>query len=264
MSYSSGEAAEQIVRMSLEGAEFAAKISGKAAERIAILLYTILKDTAHGAKKTRGKSRLVSMLRSGKPLKVFSLNDGDLKRFAKEAKKYGVLYCVLKDKTARDGHTDIFVRADDAAKINRIIERFGLATADMAQVQGELERTHENTGSDIPVPDRSTTEKDREDSFLDALLAPAPNREETEMRNPTGGPTTESRPSGPSSERQQKTETDFYEFRTYRDRRSVRQELQEIREEQKQRAAASAKETHNLAAEHIPVPVKIKDKEKEK
>ena len=57
-----GEAAEQIVRMSLEGFEVAAKITGAGAKNIAILLYTILKEE----KKTKGKSRLTNMLRSGK------------------------------------------------------------------------------------------------------------------------------------------------------------------------------------------------------
>lgn len=69
MSYSSGEAAEQVVRMTLNGVEVAAKISGKAAERLAVLLYAVLKDQ----KKTRGKTRLNSMLRSGKELKVLDL-----------------------------------------------------------------------------------------------------------------------------------------------------------------------------------------------
>ena len=101
MSYSSGEAAEQVVRMTLNGVEVAAKISGKAAERLAVLLYAVLKDQ----KKTRGKTRLNSMLRSGKELKVFAIGDRDLEKFCREAKKYGILYCVLKDKTANDGHT---------------------------------------------------------------------------------------------------------------------------------------------------------------
>ena len=61
-----GEAAEQIVRMSLEGFEVAAKITGAGAKNIAILLYSILKEE----KKTKGKARLTSMLRSGKELKV--------------------------------------------------------------------------------------------------------------------------------------------------------------------------------------------------
>ena len=117
MSYSSGEAAEQVVRMTLNGVEVAAKISGKAAERLAVLLYAVLKDQ----KKTRGKTRLNSMLRSGKELKVFAIGDRDLEKFCREAKKYGILYCVLKDKTANDGHTDVFVRAEDASKINRIL-----------------------------------------------------------------------------------------------------------------------------------------------
>ena len=57
--YSSGDAAEQVVRMSLEGAEFALKISGSAAKNLAAALYTVLKDQ----KKTKGKARIETMLR---------------------------------------------------------------------------------------------------------------------------------------------------------------------------------------------------------
>lgn len=169
MSYSSGEAAEQVVRMTLNGVEVAAKISGKAAERLAVLLYAVLKDQ----KKTRGKTRLNSMLRSGKELKVFAIGDRDLEKFCREAKKYGILYCVLKDKTANDGHTDVFVRAEDASKINRIFERFGIATADIGSARTEIVKAQEEQkNADIPVPDRSTTEKDKEEAFLDARFLP--------------------------------------------------------------------------------------------
>lgn len=133
MNYS-GEAAEQVVRMSLSGIEVAAKISGQAAERLAVLLYAVLRDQ----KKTRGKIRLTNMLKSGKELKVFAVKDEDLKKFCDEAKKYGVLYCVLKDTNADDGLTDIMVRADDASKVNRIFDRFGLATIDMASVKTKV------------------------------------------------------------------------------------------------------------------------------
>ena len=88
----SGEAAEQIVRMSLEGFEVAAKITGAGAKNIAILLYSILKEE----KKTKGKARLTNMLRSGKELKVFTVKNGDLKKFTQEAKKYGVLTASLR------------------------------------------------------------------------------------------------------------------------------------------------------------------------
>ena len=260
MSYSSGEAAEQVVRMTLNGVEVAAKISGKAAERLAVLLYAVLKDQ----KKTRGKTRLNSMLRSGKELKVFAIGDRDLEKFCREAKKYGILYCVLKDKTANDGHTDVFVRAEDASKINRIFDRFGIATADIGSARTEIVKAQEEQkNADIPVPDRSTTEKDKEEAFLDALLAPAPNKEEAQTQNPTQGPAAKSRPSEPTSNQREKTARGISDP-TERSRPSVRQEMKEIREEQRQRtsSAQKTKDEPNRTSEHRPVPKKKKDKER--
>ena len=145
MSYS-GDAAEQVVRMSLETGEVAVRLAGSGAKQLAILLYAILREQ----KKTAGKARLTNMLRSGKELKVFAVKDSDLQLFCREAKKYGVLYCVLKDRDATDGLTDIMARAEDASKINRIIERFGLATVDMAQVKQEIEQSRGGTARGRP------------------------------------------------------------------------------------------------------------------
>ena len=65
----SGEAAEQVVRMSLEGVEVAAKISGEGAKDLALILAAVLKEEH----KTKGKARLSNMIRSGKDLKVFTI-----------------------------------------------------------------------------------------------------------------------------------------------------------------------------------------------
>ena len=57
--YNSGDAAEQVVRMSLEGAEVALKITGAAAKNLAAALYTVLKDQKKPAlKPCCGKSAL--------------------------------------------------------------------------------------------------------------------------------------------------------------------------------------------------------------
>jgi len=61
----SGEAAEQMVRMSLDGVEVAAKITGTAAKEIAVLLIAALKNSEKNL-KSKGKTRLTSMLKSGK------------------------------------------------------------------------------------------------------------------------------------------------------------------------------------------------------
>ena len=127
-----GDAAEQVVRLSLEGVEVAAKISGNGAKNIALLLYATLRQE----QKTKGKARLTSMLKSGKELKVYTITQKDLAKFSQEAKRYGVLYCVLKDRNNKDENAavDVIARAEDASKIQRITERFRLATVDRADV----------------------------------------------------------------------------------------------------------------------------------
>lgn len=82
----SGDAAEQVVRLSLEGFEVAARLTGSAAKNIAILLASVLKQEATQANKTRGKARLTNMIKSGKELKVFSIPNKDLKKFTEQAK----------------------------------------------------------------------------------------------------------------------------------------------------------------------------------
>ena len=95
----SSDAAEQLVRMTLNGVETVAKISGTGAKQVSVLLYAALQEQG----KTKGKIRLNNMLKSGKELKVFAVRDGELQKFCTEAKKYGVLYCILKDKNSNDG-----------------------------------------------------------------------------------------------------------------------------------------------------------------
>jgi len=126
MNYS-GEAADQIVRMTIHGVEVGIKLSGMAAERIAALIYTIVKDQ----KQTAGKTRLVNMLKSGKELNVFTIKSQELPAFKAESKRYGVLFCALKENSSgEDGTIDVMVYKEDASKINRIVERLSLATVE--------------------------------------------------------------------------------------------------------------------------------------
>lgn len=132
-----GDAAEQVVRMSLEGVEVAAKISGEGAKQLAVLIAAVLREE----QKTHGKARLTNMIKSGNELKVFTVQQKDLKKFAKEAKRYGVLYSILREKGNTDPNAsiDIIARATDAPKINRIVERFNLSTVDKASVVRDME-----------------------------------------------------------------------------------------------------------------------------
>ena len=57
--YNSGDAAEQVVRISLEGTEVALKLTGSAAKNIAAMLYAVWKN--RDKNKTKGHQRLSSI-----------------------------------------------------------------------------------------------------------------------------------------------------------------------------------------------------------
>ena len=189
---SGGDAAEQIVRMSLESAEVALRITGSAAKNIAVLLIAALKEEG----KTKGKARLSGMLKSGKELKVFSIQNKDLKRFTKEARKYGVLYNVIRQKDNKNpfAEVDIIARAEDAAKISRIIDKFKLATVDKAQVvrQVELDRAGRQQEGEREEPERDAAQYDDADRLLDEALAKPERPERNEPENPQAARTEKS------------------------------------------------------------------------
>ena len=288
MSYS-GDAAEQVVRLSLETGEVAVKLAGEGAKQLAILLYAILREQ----KKTKGKTRLTNMLRSGKELKVFAVKDSDLQLFCREAKKYGVLYCVLKDRDATDGLTDIMVRAEDASKINRIFERFNLATVDMAEVRREIEQSREaqqndapeapaaaepmteqevddlldamlspppEQEGDLPSPERTAPEPEQDmDEFLAAVLGASPTREEGQTENPTEGRIEKSRQSEPTSKPKEPAAPGTSDPQE-RSRPSVRKELDAIKAEQREKAAKGKEQSKPTKGPKHKAPRKYKPK----
>jgi len=227
--------------MSLEGFEVAARITGAGAKNIAILLYSILKEE----QKTKGKARLTNMLRSGKELKVFTVKNGDLKKFTQEAKKYGVLYCVLADRGNKDpnAEVDVIARAEDASKISRIVERFSLASVDTASIVTEAEKskgakakskdtkTAESKEDGQPEPDIGVQSKEEKDRLMDALMG-KPVQKEENAPNPSLAKTEKSPLSEPTSEQQRKSAEGA--TMTKAQKPSVREELRKIKEGRKE------------------------------
>lgn len=220
------EAADQVVSMSLKSIEVVAKIAGVGAKNLAAYLYAVLKQQ----KKTKGKTRLESLLRSGKELKVFAVRNEDLQKFCQEAKRYGVLYCALRDKKSADGLCDIMVRAEDASKINRIVDRFKLATVNTAKIKTEIEKSRSEKQTQKAPAEKVTPAEKTADAFLDDLLSqpqkPEPEKEVAHNPNPTVAPTEKSHPSEPISGPSERSAEGAIEP----ERKSVRQELKEIRD----------------------------------
>lgn len=169
--YNSGDAAEQVVRMSLEGAEVALKITGVAAKNLAAAIYTVLKDQ----KKTKGKARIEAMLRERRPLKVYTIKKEDCPEFAKQAKGYGILYAPIPVRK-EDDTIDILVFEDDAARANRIVEKFNLTVVDTASIKEDIEKSREERGSEPQAPEKTAPEKSEDDKLLDELMENQPKK----------------------------------------------------------------------------------------
>ena len=218
----SSESAEAVVKMTLEGVDVAVRITGRIAERVAMYLLAKSKET----KTTKGKTSLNNMLKSGSPLKIFTLKREELEQFHKETKKYGVLYTALIDKkqTDLDGMVDIMVRAEDAPKINRIVERFKLSAVDIASIKTEIEndkikemiKDAKERGIDVKSDEEKLVEDvmskpiDKEEGkvqdisdeemLVDDVMSELQEESENDIENPKLGETEKSPLSEPSLE----------------------------------------------------------------
>ncbi len=135
---SSGDSAESIVRMLLQGTEVVVKITGSAIKNVAVALYALSKEKGN----SKGKVNLTKMLNTKKECKIYSIKEEDLKVFKKQANIYGVLFCALvnKNEKSKDGMVDLMIRSEDASKVNRIVSRFNLSSIDRATLRTENEK----------------------------------------------------------------------------------------------------------------------------
>lgn len=175
-----GDVSEQVVRLSLEGFEVLARLTGSGAKNIAAMLYTIMKDNK---KQTKGKSKLDDMLKSGKPLKIFTIKKEDLKKFSDLSKDYGISYCALMNRKHRntDGMIDIMVKEEDAGRINRIVQKFKLTTVDTTKIQTEVKEAIENR--EAQKKEKGFQEKSKEEQLNDVLAEKPLQKEQISQEN---------------------------------------------------------------------------------
>ena len=166
------EAPDQVLRLSLEGAEFALKISGAAAKNIAAALYAVLKDQ----KRTKGKARITTMLRQQRPMTIYTIKKEDCPAFARQARGYGVLYAPIPVKKG-DDTVDVMVFQDDAARINRIVERLELTVLDTASIENDIQQGREDMA---PFPGRTESP-----SPSGSISVPSRNSEKDSSERPS-------------------------------------------------------------------------------
>ena len=223
-----GDAADQIVRYSMEGMEHTLRISGSIAKNLAVFIVAVLKDQ----KKTYGKTQMVRMIKERRPTKFFTVPDDRMKEFAREAKARGLLYVVIKDKK-KPINNEIMVFAEDAAKMNRVLDRMDIdyVKAESGKVEFDTSdpKKEETKGMELERTTKEGTiefeidESDQKFDFGDMFF---------EEGNFTQGKE-EKLPSGTSS-----PSRDFSSGQKNREhgaKPSVRAEIKEIKKEQAQK-----------------------------
>lgn len=110
-----------MVKEGIQITESAARLAGLGAKNLAALLIAVMKDEGASV----GKTKLKQLVKSERPLCVLQIPKDRLSDFNAEAKKYGVLYASVSEKDSK--LCDIIARQDDAATLNYIVEKLGLA-----------------------------------------------------------------------------------------------------------------------------------------
>ena len=244
-----GDVSEQVVRLSLEGFEVLARLTGSGAKNVAAMIYTIMKDQ----QQTKGKTKLNNMLKTGKPLKIFTIKKEDLKTFAKESKNYGITYCALMNKNIKeqDGMIDIMVKEEDAGRINRIVERFKLTTVDTARIETEIAKSIENR--EAQKKELGVQEKSKEEQ-LEELLKEKPIKKEQVIPENFNVAKTEKNPLSEPSSKTSKMQEGVSKGIT---KPSVKKELAELKVEAKKLDEVKSKEKNKTKTtsnkEHKPI-----------
>ena len=229
-----GDAADQIVRYSLEGTEVALKLTGEAAKNFAVFAAAVLKDQ----RKIRGKTNLTRLLRENKPLRFFEVPESRMKEFAREANVRGLLYVPVRDRAKAAGKIEFAVWAEDAAKVNRVLEKMGVdylqadtgAKAEVGPMPAAEQQAEVQTEA-VEMPEGRIAFEVTE---LDDAFSVGGNF--TQRTGP------EKSPSAPSSPQRSSTppppEKSAERIRAEGGRPSVKQELGELKREQAQKKAA--------------------------
>ncbi|MBM6916411.1 PcfB family protein [Gemmiger formicilis] len=231
------------------------KLSGLAAKNFALFVYAVLNDQ----QKVRGKTKLVRMLKERRPFKFFRIPEDRMREFAREAKDHGLLYTAIRNKS-RQGQIELVVFADDASKVNRILDNLNMDFVQAQAGEATVEQVPAVPGTEQPsaVPDKKpepavevetvTTEhgpvdfqvgnNEEEFNFSDTADAAKEQVPEnfTSGREPADKAPAEKNPSEPSSPSNGSSSE-----ASGGEKPSVKKELEEIRKEQASKKEEKAK-----------------------
>ena len=170
----SADAADQIVRVSMNGSKYIVRLTSKHSISTAKKLVKAMIAAMEQQNKQKGAMHKGNLLKSGIRLDIAEIADDDIRKFAVEARRYGVLYTIVKDKTLGENVSQLMYRSNDKEKVNMIFKKLGRSAEYMAKLRESISEELRNKS-----PAERNEHRIRDpDAFLDELMRqPEPKKE---------------------------------------------------------------------------------------
>lgn len=117
----SGEAADFVLKESMEVTEKTVKLAASGIKNVAALLIALAKSD----RQIIGKTSVKKLTRETAPAVVLPLKSEDVDKFAKLTKQYGVTYIIARPKGKDGGDVDIISNQNYAPQLNALYQAMG-------------------------------------------------------------------------------------------------------------------------------------------
>lgn len=192
MNVGGGEAADQLVRMMLNGSEVAIRLSGSAVKNMLALTLALAKQN----KRLSGKVNMARMLRETRDLRLFPMTPEQYREFRKHARKQKILFSAISDRDGSGKLLDVVMPVTEVERANLIFDRI--------MYTGQLEKEREEQAQDKSREKTQEQEPSKDRSWDPELRREAPKKEH---RSGRGSRDTNSRSSTWSSSENGKAKT---------------------------------------------------------
>lgn len=150
-----GDAADEVVRMALSGAEVTLRLTASATKNLLALSMALAKSH----KKLCGKTSMKKMLRETRDIRVFSMTRAQYQQFEKQARKFGLLYAMIRDKGTDGKLVDLVLPATELGRANLVFEKIRYGQEQEAPAEQPVKESDEKNVSRSERGSRDTRPK---------------------------------------------------------------------------------------------------------
>lgn len=150
----SGEAADLVVKESIQTAETAVKLTATGVKNVAALLLALARDDY----KVIGETHAKRLARDPAPPDVVRLKKEDMQKFRDLANEYGILYFIAQKNGNESGFVNIVSNQNYAALLNAVMQEMGYPIPEKESPEAKEEQAAKKAPSRAPQ-ERSSPER---------------------------------------------------------------------------------------------------------